>query len=208
MEINQAWIIIAITWLAVISPGADFAIVSRNSSVHDRYAGLASSIGIAFGCFIHVGYAIVGIGFISDLFPNFFQYLQIIGGIYLAYLGLSLILSKNTTQSEIGETINLPSNKIYFFGMGFLTNILNPKTSLFIISLYSQAIGAETVMMEKLFWGAFIAISHFIWFGGVALFMSTPLVRTKILSHQKIFNSTIGLILVVFSLLLLLNNNI
>lgn len=38
------------TLLAVISPGADFAMVTRSSYAQGRKAGLAAAIGIALGC--------------------------------------------------------------------------------------------------------------------------------------------------------------
>lgn len=79
MDFPQGWAIVAVTWLAVISPGADFAIVTRNASIYGRSAGVASSFGIASGCFVHVAYAIMGLALISQLFPGFFRYIQGIG---------------------------------------------------------------------------------------------------------------------------------
>lgn len=206
MDIAHAWVVIAITWLAVISPGADFAVVSRNSSIHGRSAGIASSVGIASGCFVHVGYAIVGLAVISQLLPDFFLYIQVIGAVYLGYLGISLALSAGVNPDAGASATNADRNALHFFGMGLLTNSLNPKTSLFVVSLYSQVIGPDTLLTEKLLWGAFIAISHFLWFGGVSVFMSAPAVRSKILANQRPFNVAIGLALVALGVLLLTND--
>lgn len=206
MEAAHVWMVVAITWLAVISPGADFAVVSRNSSVHGRSAGLASSVGIGAGCFVHVGYAIVGLAVIFQLLPGFFRYIQIIGALYLAYLGVTLMLSKSVDPSDPAAIRHSPRNSWHFFRMGLLTNSLNPKTSLFVISLYSQVIGLETALSEKLLWGIFIAVSHVLWFGGVSVFMSTPVVRSRILANQRAFNVAIGVALVVLGGLLLGND--
>lgn len=208
MDLAQGWLVAAITWLAVISPGADFAIVSRNSSLHGRSAGLASSVGIASGCFVHVTYAIIGLAVISEFFPDFFRYVQLIGAAYLAYLGLSMILSKAGGQTDVGSENHSPRPVWHFYGMGLLTNSLNPKTSLFVVSLYSQVIGPETHLAEKLFWGCFISLSHFIWFGCVTLFMSAPSIRKQVIKHQNLFNAIIGAILIVLGALLLFNDNL
>ena len=46
--------VIMITILAVISPGADFAIVTKNSYLYGRSIGVLTSIGIALGVLVHV----------------------------------------------------------------------------------------------------------------------------------------------------------
>ena len=205
MDITQAWVVATITWLAVISPGADFAIVSRNSSLFGQGAGLASSVGIASGCFVHVAYAILGLALISQYVPGFFEYVRIIGAAYLLYLGFSMLRAKAVQISSGGD--DQLSNWRYF-GMGLLTNSLNPKTSLFVISLYTQLIGPETSMETKLLWGAFIAASHFFWFGAVSMFMSTPAVRSRILENQRLFNIAIGGVLLLLGGFLLFKNNL
>ena len=46
---TELYTVIAITILAVISPGADFAIVTKNSYLYGRSIGILTSIGIALG---------------------------------------------------------------------------------------------------------------------------------------------------------------
>ena len=53
---------LTITVLAVISAGADFAMVSRNSLLYSRLAGLLTALGIGAGVTVHVGYSILGVG--------------------------------------------------------------------------------------------------------------------------------------------------
>lgn len=207
MDIAQVWIIATITWLAVVSPGADFAVVSRNSSLFGQSAGLASSVGIASGCFVHVAYAILGLALISQYFPDFFEYVRIIGAGYLIYLGVTMVRAKADGADSIQASGQQLSNWRYF-RMGLLTNSLNPKTSLFVISLYSQVIGPETAMDAKILWGVFIAISHFIWFGAVSMFMSTPAIRTQILQNQRVFNVTIGVVLLALGGILMFKNDL
>lgn len=207
MDITQAWVIATITWLAVISPGADFAVVSRNSSLFGRGAGLASSVGIASGCFVHVAYAILGLALISQYVPEFFEYVRIVGAGYLLYLGLTMVRSKPIQVNARDGSNNQLTNWRYF-GMGLLTNSLNPKTSLFVISLYSQVIGPDTSLEAKLLWGAFIAASHLLWFSAVSMFMSAPAIRMRILSNQRAFNVGIGLVLLLLGCFLLLKNDL
>ena len=49
-------LVLAITVLAVISPGGDFAMVTRNSFLHGRMAGIWTAIGNALAIWLHVDY--------------------------------------------------------------------------------------------------------------------------------------------------------
>lgn len=48
--------VILITILAVVSPGADFAIVTKNSYLYGRKIGVFTSLGISLGVLVHVTY--------------------------------------------------------------------------------------------------------------------------------------------------------
>ena len=160
MPLEYMMIIASITWLAVISPGADFAVVSRNSSLYGRSAGIASSAGIAAGCWVHVAYAIFGLGLIMEFFPNFLDYVQTVGAAYLIYLGIATVRSRATEDRLEEKSINVRDWK--HFTTRLLTNSLNPKTSIFVISLYSQAIGEGVNLWIQIVSGAFISLSHFV----------------------------------------------
>ena len=53
--------VISITILATISPGPDFAMVSRNALSLSRRAGIMTAIGIGLGVLVHVGYPAAGL---------------------------------------------------------------------------------------------------------------------------------------------------
>jgi len=55
--------------LAVMSPGPDFAMVSRQTLAHGRAAGLRTAWGIATGIVFHLGYALFGLGWLLQAYP-------------------------------------------------------------------------------------------------------------------------------------------
>jgi hypothetical protein len=83
---------------------------------------------------------------------------------------------------------------------GMLTNGLNPKTAVFVISLYTQIIGPGVRCSYQLGCGLFISLSHLVWFTGVAAFLSRPAIRARVLANQRIFNAAIGAVLVLLAL--------
>ena len=84
---NELIAVALFTVLAVISPGADFAMVTRSSYAQGRKAGLAAAIGIALGVQVHVLYTVLGIAVIISQSPVLFMAMKVVGAGYLIYLG-------------------------------------------------------------------------------------------------------------------------
>ena len=192
--------VLCITFLAVISPGADFAVVTKNSYLYGRHIGIFTALGIALGVLVHVSYTIIVLHWALHYTPNFLNIIRYIGAGYLIYIGY-----KTFTQPAAPHINALPTMTYgQAFKIGFLTNALNPKTTLFVISTYTQII--STTMSLLISYGLFMSFTHFIWFAIVSLVFSQPAIRQKMLSRQIIINRGIGSILVLLGLLLLLNH--
>ncbi|NAR50171.1 LysE family translocator [Acinetobacter haemolyticus] len=199
---NEILTVGLITLLAVISPGADFALVTRNSYLYGRNLGICTAYGIACGVWIHISYSLIGLIFLKSLLPDFIQLIQYIGAVYLIYIGY-----KTYTQTSVklnDKQTNITSWQA--FKHGFLTNSLNPKTTLFVMSIYSQIMTIENQLFTLLAYGIFISSSHLIWFCLITIFCSTPAIRHKILAKQLLLNRLIGMILSGLGLSLLFAN--
>lgn len=117
-----------ITVLAVISPGADFAMVTRNSMVLSRRAGVLTAVGIALGVLIHVAYSMAGIGLLISRSILLFSLIKFAGAAYLIYLGVTMMRAKKVDPSEAQPE---PAALSDFDALktGFFANALNPKAS-------------------------------------------------------------------------------
>lgn len=199
---EQLPLILGITVLAVISPGADFAMISRNSFLYGRRAGIMAAIGIGLSCWFHVFYAIFGLAIVQRLFPNILDLIKLAGAGYLIYIGATTALAR-PTPIEAGD---LPAGQTMARSItaGILTNGLNPKTAVFVISLFTQIIGPGRSIAFQLGCGLFISLAHVIWFAGVATFLSQPAIRLRMLASQRIFNRVIGAVLIVLGIALVL----
>ncbi|MCG2835275.1 LysE family transporter [Photobacterium sp. WH77] len=182
-----------ITILAVISPGADFAMVTRNSYLHGRRAGLYAALGIALGVLIHVGYTMLGVGVLIATSPALFTVIKYVGALYLVYIGFCTLRSK-TELTLATDNIAVLSG-FASFRQGLLTNALNPKTTLFVLSTFTQIVSPDTSLLLQSGYGLFMSLAHWIWFSLVALFFSQQALRHKMLSKQGPINRTIGSIL-------------
>ncbi|KMJ45716.1 LysE family translocator [Xenorhabdus khoisanae] len=182
-----------ITILAVISPGADFAMITRNSYLYGRQAGILAAFGIAVGILVHVTYTILGIGILIAHSPNILLVIKVVGAIYLIYIGYKTLTSKTKVDIDINST---KKASIASFRTGFLTNVLNPKTTLFVVSTFTQIVSPSTDISLQMGYGFFISLMHLFWFVGVAIFFSHQKLRTAMLEKQTMLNRIIGVILI------------
>ena len=187
-----------ITILAVISPGPDFAMVTKNSYSYGVKTGLLTAFGIAMGVQIHVFYTVLGLSFVIAGSPTLFLLIKLVGVGYLIYLGFKSLTNK--TQLTIENSVSLMPTNFQALRVGFLTNALNPKTMLFVIALYTQVVNINNLLWQNLAYGVFISLAHWAWFSCVALFFSTPILRAKILSKQRVADRIIGILLIILGI--------
>ncbi|MCY1432563.1 Threonine efflux protein [compost metagenome] len=195
------WIaVITITILACISPGPDFAMVSRNGLLLSRRAGVLTAVGIGMGVLVHVCYTLLGLGLVLQQTPWLFNALKLAGAAYLVYLGIQMLRSKPAI-----EQLDAPPpamSDLAALRTGFLTNALNPKTSIFIVSLFMGVIQPDTALTMQIAYGLFIAGAHAMWFSLVALCFSAGMVREKLVAARQWIDRVFGGLLVSFGILL------
>lgn len=81
----------AVHFLVLIAPGPDFFITVRQSVRHGRNAAIATALGISAGMSVHVIYTLLGMGALMHSTPWLMQVAQLLGGLYLFYLGVVFI---------------------------------------------------------------------------------------------------------------------
>ena len=196
-------LVLAVTVFAVISPGGDFAMVTRNSCLHGRMAGIWTAIGIALAIWLHVAYSILGVGLLLQTSPVLLQMVKTIGALYLLYIAWQTWQHPVASPSLQTQTSNhfTPWQALK---TGLISNAFNPKTTLFVLSLYSQVIGMNTAMSTLLAYGLLISLAHLFWFAWVALCLSQAKVRQFLLTKQQTVNKGIACVLMLLAGLLLL----
>lgn len=194
--------VVAITFFAVISPGPDFAMVSRNSLLLSRRTGVLTALGIAAGVCIHVSYTLLGVGLLIQQSLWLFNLIKLAGAAYLIFLGIKMLRAQPATGEEMASQPALSS--LGALRTGFLTNVLNPKTTIFIVSLFMQVVQPQTPLVVQLGYGAFIVLAHALWFSAVALFFSSESVRARLLAVRHWIDRVFGCLLVGFGMLLAL----
>ncbi|QXI37810.1 LysE family translocator [Pseudomonas xantholysinigenes] len=191
---NELIAVALFTLLAVISPGADFAMVTRSSYAQGRKAGLAAAVGIALGVQVHVLYTVLGIAVIISQSPALFLAMKVVGAGYLVYLGYKSLT--NTTRIRLDGLAHSEASMASALRTGFLTNALNPKTMLFVVSAYTQVVQPGSPLALDFAYGAFMSFAHWVWFSLVAVFFSNHLLRRAMIERQVVVDRVIGVALI------------
>lgn len=184
-----------------ISPGPDFVMVSRNSLSYSKVSGIFTALGVATAIWIHVSYSIAGIAIVISNSILLFSIIKYLGAAYLLFSGYktltthSILLSDNITEVPADT-----STKFQSFKSGFMTNALNPKTTFFFLSIFSQVVTQNTPLVLQLLYGAIISIAHLVWFYLVAIFFSHDAVLGKFQKYQKQIQRIVGASLMAFGL--------
>ncbi|MBO1335467.1 LysE family translocator [Streptomyces sp. VRA16 Mangrove soil] len=199
---GQIVAVAVITVLAVISPGADFAMITRNSYLYGRGAGVFAALGISLGVLVHVTYTILGVGLVLTRTPVLFTVVKVVGACYLIWIGHKTFSARAQSGSgPDGTAAGL--SRLQSLRTGFLTNALNPKTMLFVLSTFSQVVHHDTPLAQQIGYGLFMSLAHLIWFTLAACLFSVPALRTRMLDRQRGLNRTIGSVLVALGLSLI-----
>lgn len=203
--IHEFLMLTLIHFLAVISPGPDFAVVVRQSISFGRKTAIITSLGIGAGISVHVIYTLLGIGFLITQSESAFMMAKIGGALYLTYLGLKLLSSKAQTSAnaEIALTLDKKDHQRAFL-LGFMTNLLNPKATLFFLAIFTTVVSINTPLAIQSIYGFWLTISTALWFSLVSVFFSRHQLRAKFMSHGHWFERLMGAILLLFALRLVI----
>ncbi|MEW9613695.1 LysE family transporter [Shinella sp. S4-D37] len=191
--------LMAIFSFAIISPGADLAMVMRQSLVHGRRAAIVTSFGIGASLMVHVTYTILGLGLIISQSIYLFNVVKWCGVAYLVYIGVKALRAKGTdltlAPADADET-KVGQSALRAFSLGFLANLLNPKAVFFFLSIFSTVVAAHTPIAVKFGYGLVMASCLIAWFVGVSLFMTTPKMRAAFSRMSQWIDRTSGLVFI------------
>lgn len=126
-----------------ITPGSDTVYILTRAGVGGRKKGIASALGISTGILIHTILAALGLSVILASSAVLFNVMKFAGAVYLAVMGIKIIISKENVLSSDGCEKDEDIMKVY--RQGVLTNALNPKVALFFLALLPQFVSPDNI---------------------------------------------------------------
>jgi len=214
-EITILATLASVHWVALMSPGPDFALVVQNTARYGRQTGLYIALGLSCGILLHSILSLTGISYLVQQHPTLFAILQLMGGSYLLYLGVGALhgLWKSRYSEKLGdgeikqEKQNyLLSSKRQAFSRGFATNILNPKALVFFVSLMSSLVPVGMSMTGKGVALITLWALSLLWFSLLAWLLSNPRLQIKMQKAGKYIDSACGIVFTLIGFTILLSS--
>jgi threonine efflux protein len=155
--------------LAIVSPGPAFLLVSRTAASHSRARGMATGFGVGAAITLWAAAAAFGVAAVMARFAMLYGLLQLAGGAYLIWLGLS-------AWHDTGRTPERPTGRIarnaagsgerYPRAMltGFLLTLGNPKVVVFFTSIFVTLLPAEAPWWARVAAIGVIAVQECTWY--------------------------------------------
>tara|TARA_B100001559_G_scaffold287637_1_gene264773 strand:- start:485 stop:1096 length:612 start_codon:yes stop_codon:yes gene_type:complete len=202
MDFDILFLFLLTSITLTLSPGPDMLYVLSQSISNGFKSGFSVSLGLVSGLFFHTAFISLGFGFLITEYPYIIKFIKYFGALYLIYISVSLILRKNEIKIVKKKQNTLLKN--YFTGL--IMNIVNPKVSLFFISIFPLFLFNEILNIKIQFFilGIIFIIQAVFIFFLVSLFSS--FVGKNIFSKKMniFFNYFQSLVLVFIALLLIL----
>jgi RhtB (resistance to homoserine/threonine) family protein len=155
--------IVAVHVLAIVSPGPNLLIVARTALSGPRGSGIAVSLGIAAGAAVWSSSVLLGLNVVFTHFAWLYGVLKLLGGIYLAYIGIRLWITAKRPLLDTGAHRAAAYDAWSAFGLGLITNLTNPKAAIFYGSVFAAFLAPEAPPWIKAAAVGVIAVNSACW---------------------------------------------
>ncbi|MND31033.1 Homoserine/homoserine lactone efflux protein [compost metagenome] len=165
---ENLWLFFTLLFGIIILPGMDMIFVLANSLARGRAAGLAATAGMMLGGLVHSAYGALGVGLLAKLLPVLFTPLMLVGALYMAWIGLTLIRSAIVVD-DVGRADT--KNNWEAFRRGAITCLINPKAYMFMLAVYPQFLKPEfgPLAPQALVMAAMTAATQLFVYGAIAV---------------------------------------
>lgn len=189
-----------------MSPGPSLAFIVTVSLTRGRHHGVTASFGHGIGILLWAYITVLGLAGIIVTFAYLMSILQIIGIVFLIYIGVQTALHKYDLRLETNNKGRLNSTIFPKSGLeGFLISLLNPKIAGFFMAIFSQFVSPETTIMETWIIGILAGSIDSAWYSSVALAITRQSFSSTIRNNQVVIGRLSGVFIIAVAVFMGLN---
>src|SRR5262245_32453801 len=175
MDLEPLAAIAVLNLAAAMSPGPAFVLITRTAAATTRTSALKAAAGTVVASVTWAAAALLGLQVIFMRAASLYRGLQVVGGVYLAILGLAMW--RHAPDAPDATPESGPEMRDAF-RRGLLLGLSNPKVVLFFGTIFTTAFAPSTPAAVK--WAAVLIVlcNESAWYGCLALsFGSAPVRR-------------------------------
>ena len=205
MSIVLPLLSVAALWtLAVATPGPNFLVTARLAVGQSRAAALRAVMGIGVGTAIWGAAGFLGVHALFAAAPWMYAGLKLLGGAYLIFLGSRLLWQSWRPAARERAKAEGPRG-LSAFQLGLVTNLANPKSALFVASLFATVMPSHPPMTLGLAAIAIMVALSMSWYALVACLFTTRRIAALYQRGRHWIDRIAGAIFVLFGARLMAN---
>lgn len=202
MDIVNLLTFVFVATLLVISPGPNGVLVAKTVPTSGRKAGFANVWGFVAAFYVHGTLSIFGISILLVQSAQAFFIFKLLGAGYLCWIGIKSLLAvwsnkQKTALLSSKKKQNIISTRGAFVE-GFLTNMLNPKVSMFYLAAFPQFLSIGESAYQAYFLISAHAFINLVWFSAMVFLLARLKDLTSSASFTKWLKSVTGVVFIGF----------
>ena len=124
--------------LITVTPGPDMAVTTRNALAHGPRGVFLTTAGITLALALWITASAIGLAALLRASAPLFLALKLLGGCYLAYLGIRAWIDSRRLHGDFLATTAAPPAAGSLFRQGLLSAGSNPKLGVFFVTFLPQ----------------------------------------------------------------------
>jgi len=201
MEWSQILTFALVTSLLVMSPGPNGVLIAKTVPTSGRAAGFANVAGFVTAFYVHGTLSILGISVILVQSAQLFFAVKMLGAAYLCWVGIKALRDAWRGVQTVGETSPARRKRTLAkaFGEGFLTNVLNPKVSIFYLAAFPQFVPMGAGSISAAYTLVCVhALINAVWFTAMILVLARLTRAVRNGRFQRVLKAVTGSVFIAF----------
>lgn len=188
----------AIWGVAVVTPGPNFLVTARVAAVRSRAEGLGVVAGIGLGTTVWGLAGFFGVHAMFAFVPWLYEALTLAGAVYLVVIGARIIRGSFAPEAAEQRRAAGPA-----FRLGLLTSLSNPKSALFVASLFAGVMPLGAPLGDGLVAVAEMVVISVAWYAAVVLLLTTRRAAAAFGRASRWIDRAAGAVFVAFGVALI-----
>ena len=183
-------------FVALLSPGPDFFLLVGYAVRYRMRGSTGLCVGIAVGNGLYILLAVIGWGILRQL-PLLFTIIELLGALYLLWIGSLLIRSRPQTLTGADARSTCPGfGKQLLLGLG--SSLLNPKNALFYLALMTALLGPSVTLLQQTMSGIWMTSVVLCWDLLIVMFIGLPQIQRRLTRGILWVERIAGGVLIIF----------
>ncbi|MFV9260506.1 LysE family translocator [Citrobacter freundii] len=183
-------------FVALLSPGPDFFLLVGYAVRYRMRGSTGLCVGIAVGNGLYILLAVIGWGILRQL-PLLFTIIELLGALYLLWIGSLLIRSRPQTLTGTDARSTCPGfGKQLLLGLG--SSLLNPKNALFYLALMTALLGPSVTLLQQTMSGIWMTSVVLCWDLLIVMFIGLPQIQRRLTRGILWIERIAGGVLIIF----------